>query len=142
MSYSKLFESGASTRNKSHFATLVMLAQSSGGIHPDQEKALLRFKSILDISDSSYEAILKNPKAYPVTPPNDSEQRIEWLHDLFKIVFADHELHDEEYKLLRKYATAIGYDNETAEYLVKRSIEIFSGALALEDYRYLLNKNR
>lgn len=142
MSYSKLFESGSSTRNKSHFATLVSLAQSNGEVHPDQEKALLRFKSILDISDSAYESIMKNPANYPVTPPNDSDERIQWLHDLFKIVFADRHLHDEEYKLLRRYATAIGYNDEDAEYLVKRSIEIFSGTLALEDYRYLLNKNR
>ncbi len=142
MSYSKLFESGASTRNKSHFATLVSLAQSSGEIHPDQEKALIRFKSILDISDSSYEAILKNPALYPVTPPNDTEERIAWLHDLFKIVFADRHLHEEEHRLLRKYARALGYNEEDAAYLVARSIEIFSGSLNLEDYRYLLNKNR
>lgn len=142
MSFSKLFESGANARSKSHFATLVRLAKSSGEIHPDQEKALKRFKAILDIADSSYELILKNPEQYPVTPPKDSEERIQWLHDLFKVVFADRELHEEEHKLLRRYATAIGYDDEAAEYLVKRSIEIYSGTLSLDDYRYLLNKNR
>jgi uncharacterized tellurite resistance protein B-like protein len=142
MSFSDLFESGASTRNKSHFAMLVSLAQSDGTIHPAQEQVLLRFKSILDISDSSYDKILENPSNYPVTPPNDSEERIQWLHDLFKVVFADHHLDDKEYRLLRKYATAIGYNDEDAKYLVERSIEIFKGHLNLDDYRYLLNKNR
>ncbi len=142
MSFSALFESGASTRNKSHFATLVSLAQINGEVHPAQLTALLRFKSILDISDSSYEKILENPSIYPVTPPNDSEERIQWLHDLFKIIFADHVLDEREHRLLLKYATAIGYDDDTAKYLVERSIEIFSGHLNLEDYRYLLNKNR
>jgi hypothetical protein len=43
---------------------------------------------------------------------------------------------------LKRYATAIGYNDDDSEYLVKRSIEIFSGILSLEDYRYLLNKDR
>lgn len=141
MSFSSLFESGASARNKSHFATLVALAQVSG-MQEEEEVVLKRFKSVLDISDSDYTAILKNPKVYPVTPPNTSDERIQWLHDLFKIVFADHHMDENEYKLLKKYATAIGYNEEDAEYLVMRSIEIFSGHLNLEDYRYLLNKNR
>lgn len=49
---------------------------------------------------------------------------------------------ESEHKLLRKYATALGYNDDDAEYLVKRSIEIFSGHLNLEDYRHLLNKDR
>ncbi|PQJ31757.1 hypothetical protein BST92_07390 [Nonlabens arenilitoris] len=142
MSFSSLFESGESARNKSHFATLVSIAQSHDNMSAQETVVLERFKSKLDISDSDYAAILKNPSAYPVTPPTDSEERIQWLHDLFKIVFADHAMDDNEHKLLRRYATAIGYNDEDAKYLVDRSIEIFSGHLNLEDYRYLLNKDR
>lgn len=142
MSFSSLFESGESARNKGHFAMLVTIAQSNQTIGPEEAVVLARFKSKLDISDSDYASILKNPAAYPVTPPTDSDQRIQWLHDLFKIVFADHNMDENEYKLLKRYATAIGYNEEDASYLVKRSVEIFSGHLDLEDYRYLLNKDR
>jgi uncharacterized tellurite resistance protein B-like protein len=142
MSFSSLFESGASARNKSHFAMLVNLAYSNDQISPEEEKVLLRFKSKLDITDSDYTAILKNPSSIPVTPPTSGDERIQWLHDLFKIVFADREMDKVEHKLLKKYATAIGYNEDDSNYLVKRSIEIFSGHLGLEDYRYLLNKDR
>lgn len=141
MSFSSLFVSGASARNKSHFATLVTLAQASG-VKEEEKLILKKFKRRLDISEADYHAILKNPEHYPVTPPNSSEERIQWLHDLFKIVFIDHQMDEVEHKLLKRYATAIGYDDEQATYLVKRSIEIFQGHLSLEDYRYLLNKNR
>ncbi len=141
MSFSSLFESGQNARNKSHFAMLVSLAHSSG-LNEEETVLLARYKTVLDIKDSDYTAILDNPQGYPVTPPNTSEERIQWLHDLFKIVFADDQMTDAEYKLLRRYATAIGYSDEQADYLVKRSIEIFSGHLNLEDYRYLVNKNR
>ncbi|GAK88557.1 hypothetical protein JCM19298_3284 [Nonlabens ulvanivorans] len=142
MSFSSLFESGESARNKSHFATIVSIAQSHENVSAQETVVLERLKSKLDISDSDYVAILKNPSAYPVTPPTDSEERIQWLHDLFKIVFADHAMDENEHKLLRRYATAIGYNDEDAKYLVDRSVEIFSGHLNLDDYRYLLNKDR
>ena len=141
MSFSSLFESGESARNKSHFATLVNLAQVSG-MHEEEQVVLNRFKAILDISDADYDKIVENPKAYPVTPPNTTEERIQWLHDLFKVVFADHHMEEAEHILLKKYATALGYNDEDAEYLVERSIQIFNGHLNLEDYRYLLNKDR
>ncbi len=120
---------------------MVSLAQASG-MDKEELEVLERFKSKLDISDADYEAILKNPSNYPINPPNNSDERIQWLHDLFKIVFADHEMQEAEHKLLRRYATAIGYNDADAEYLVQRSIEIFSGHMNLEDYRYLLNKDR
>lgn len=143
MSFSSLFESGQHMRNKSHFASLVAIAVGSDNtIGAEEEKMLTRFKNRLDITDADYATILKNPKAVPVTPPTTSEERIQWLHDLFKIVFANHHMSDREYALLKRYATAIGYNEEDSAYLVKRSIEIFSGHLTLEDYRYLLNKDR
>lgn len=141
MSFSSLFETGQSARNRSHFAMLVNLAQSSG-LKEEETVMLARYKTVLDISDEDYVEILKNPKNYPVTPPTTSEERIQWLHDLFKIVFADHQMDEKEHVMLRKYATAIGYSDEDALYLVERSIEIFSGHLNLEDYRWLLNKKR
>lgn len=142
MSFSSLFETGQSARNKSHFASIAAIAVTTGGIGADEEKVLLRLKNSLDINDEDYATIIKNPTSYPVTPPTTSLERIQWLHDLFKIVFADHEMTDKEHVLLKRYATAIGYNDEDAEYLVARSIEIFSGHLNLEDYRYLLNKDR
>jgi hypothetical protein len=141
MSFSSLFVSGESARNKSHFATLVALAQVSG-MQEEEEIVLNRFKSVLDISDADFDQIMKDPKLYPVAPPTTSDERMQWLHDLFKIVFADHRMDESEHKLLRKYATALGYNDDDAEYLVKRSIEIFNGHLNLEDYRHLLNKDR
>ena len=56
------------------------------------------------------------------------------------MIFADHEIDDHERFLIEKYAIGLGYNAETAQHLIKRSIEIYSGGLDFEDYRYLLNK--
>ena len=45
MSFTSLFESGTSARNKSHFATLVSLAQSSG--MKEEETVMLGINKML-----------------------------------------------------------------------------------------------
>ncbi|MBK5213144.1 MAG: TerB family tellurite resistance protein [Flavobacteriaceae bacterium] len=140
MSFTDLFESGEHSRNLGHFASIANIASVHGVINAEEEKMLKRFAQKLDIDETEYEAVLKNPGKYPINPPNDAERRLERIHDLFEMIFADNEIDDHERFLIEKYAIGLGYDVATAQHLIKRSIEIYSGGLDLEDYRYLLNK--
>ncbi|MGO3184283.1 MAG: TerB family tellurite resistance protein [Aequorivita sp.] len=140
MAFTNLFESGEHSRNLGHFASIANIASVHGQVHPEEEKLLKRFARKLDIDADEYTEVLKNPDKYPINPPNDSERRLERIHDLFEMIFADNEIDDHERFLIEKYAIGLGYDAKTAQHLIKRSIEIYSGGLDLEDYRYLLNK--
>ena len=60
--------------------------------------------------------------------------------DLFKMIFSDFEIDDDELVLIERYAIGLGYTEDLARKLIKRSIQIFQGGLDLDDYRYLLNK--
>ena len=138
MSFTDLFESGEHKRNLGHFASIANMAAINGALNDEEEKLLRRFAKKLDIDESEYEAVLKNPGKYPINPPNDADRRLERMHDLFKMIFADHEIDDHERFLIEKYAIGLGYTAELAQKLIKRSIEIYSGGLDMEDYRYLL----
>ena len=116
------------------------MASIDGELNPEEEKMLKRFARKLDIDEDEYTAVLKNPGKYPINPPNSSERRLERIHDLFQIIFADHEIDDHERFLIEKYAIGLGYTAEIAQDLIKRSIAIYSGGLSFEDYRYLLNR--
>ena len=140
MSFTDLFKSGEHSRNLSHFASLVTLASIQGEIKETEAKLLKRFARKLDITEQEIEKVLKNPTKFPINPPNSADERLERMHDLFKIVFADHEIDDEEHQFLEIYAIGLGYTEELAAKLIKRSIQIYMGGLDLEDYRYLLNK--
>ena len=140
MSFSDLFGSGEHLRNLGHFAAIVNMATVDGEIKPEEQKVLERFARKLDISESEYSKVIENPNAFPVNPPNNFERRLERLHDLFTIIFADHEIDSNEAYLIKKYAIGLGFSTETAEDLIKRSVQIFSGKLNFEDYRYLLEK--
>ena len=140
MSFTDLFKSGEHSRNLSHFASLVTLASIQGEIKETEAKLLKRFARKLDITEQEIEKVLKNPTKFPINPPNSADERLERMHDLFKIVFADHEIDDEEHQFLEIYAIGLGYTEELAAKLIKRSVQIYMGGLDLEDYRYLLNK--
>ena len=140
MSFTDLFESGEHKRNIGHFASIANMAAVDGELNPEEEKLLRRFARKLDIDESEYEEILKNPTQFPMNPPNDADRRLERMHDLFEMIFADHEIDENERKLVEKYAIGLGYTDALAAKLIKRSIEIYQGGLDMEDYRYLLNK--
>lgn len=140
MSFTDLFESGEHKRNLGHFASIANIASINGELNEFEEKLLRRFARKLDISEEMYEMVLKNPSKYPINPPMDADRRLERMHDLFEMIFADHEIDENERKLIEKYAIGLGYTEELAAKLIKRSIEIYDGGLDMDDYRYLLNK--
>lgn len=140
MSFINLFGSGNHARKLGHFSTLVNTALIDGPLKTAEEMLLLRFARKFDITELEYNEILKNPKKYPIYPPNSAEVRLKQMHDLFSIIFADHNIDADEVKMLRKYAIAIGYPAEEAKRIIDRSIQIYSGGLNFEDYEYLLQK--
>jgi len=140
MSFTDLFESGEHSRNLGHFASIANIAAINGDLSIEEESMLRRFARKLNIEEDEYKAVLKNPAKYPINPPNDADRRLERMHDLFDMIFADHDIDEEEHALIEKYAIGLGYTEELAQKLIKRSIQIYQGGLDMEDYRYLLNK--
>lgn len=140
MSFTDLFESGEHKRNLGHFASIANMASADGKFNEAEEKMLRRFARKLNIDESEYDMVIENPTKYPINPPMDADRRLERMHDLFEMIFADNEIDENEHKLIEKYAIGLGYTEELAAKLIKRSIEIYQGGLDMDDYRYLLNK--
>ena len=138
MSFVDLYGNSDHKSNLAHFASLATLAAVDGEVGPEEKLLLDSFARKLDISAVEYKEIMKKENKYPIHPPVSLERRLERLFDLFKIIFADHNVDDNEMILLRKYATGLGFSDEKAEAIIKRSIAIFSGKLDFEDYLYLI----
>ena len=141
MSFTDLFESGMHRKNLAHFAAMVNIAASDDHIDESEMTLLNRMAHKLNISDDEFKKVLKDPNQYPVHPSLSADDRLERMLDLFKIIFADHTIDDEERVLIEKYAIGLGYTHESAKVLIEKSIKIFKGGLDLDDYRFLLNKN-
>lgn len=142
MSFTDLFESGEHKRNLGHFASIANMAAIDGALNADEEAKLKRFARKLNINESEYLEVLENPSKYPINPPMSADIRLERMHDLFEMIFADHVIDEEEHNLIERYAIGLGYTEELATKLIKRSIDIYQGGLDMDDYRYLLNKKK
>lgn len=142
MSISDLFGSGEHIRNLSHFAAIVNLAAVDGDINEAEEEQLKRFARKLDITDEEYAKIIKKPSEFPISAYNSAEKRLERLHDLFRIVYADHYIDEEETDLIKKYAIGLGFSSDASGDIINKSVKIFSGQLTFEDYKYLVEKKQ
>lgn len=140
MSLEEFFKGGSHMRKLGHFSALVNMALIDGPLSTEEEFLLLRFARKLDINELQYNEIVKNPHKYPVYPTNSQEIRLKQLHDIFRIIFADGEIDQEEADFLNRYAIALGFKEAEANKIIKRSIEIFTGGLDFEDYEHLLQR--
>lgn len=138
MSIKDLYGNPEYSSNLAHFAALATLAASDGPIMEDEQQLLDRFARKLSISDKDYEEVMDPANKYPIAPQVNSEQRLERLYDLFKIVFLDHKVDDQEMILLKRYAIGLGFSSEGADQVIERSVAIFSGKIAFDEYLYLL----
>jgi uncharacterized tellurite resistance protein B-like protein len=127
-------------RNLAHFANIASLAAVDGEINAEELKVVDRFARKMNISEEDYNEVMKKSNKYPIEPPHGSEERLERLYDLFKIVYADNMIDEDEVNLLKKYALGLGYTSEKANSIIKKSIAIFGGKIDFEDYSYLVKK--
>ena len=128
--------------NLAHFGALATLAAVDGEINPKEKVVLDGFANKLNITDQEYKEVMKKSNKYPIEPQNDAEKRLERLYDLFRIIFADHDVDDEEMVLLKKYAIGIGFPLKRVDKLIEVSVAIFSGRIPFDDYVMLLVKHR
>ncbi|WP_420321251.1 TerB family tellurite resistance protein [Flagellimonas sp.] len=135
-----LYEHGDHRKNLAHFATLATLAAVDGEINPNEKALLDKFAFKLDITDAEYKEVMKKENKYPIETPHSGEKRLMRLFDFFQVIFSDHEIDDVERKMVEKYAVGLGFPTKKAEEIIKKSIAIFTGKIAFEDYLYLMEK--
>ncbi|NVK08045.1 MAG: TerB family tellurite resistance protein [Tenacibaculum sp.] len=139
MSIVDLYESSKHRNNVAHFSAIVNLAIIDGDLNEDEEKLVNRFARKLDITEAEYKEIVENSKKYPVVPQAKTDDRLERLLDLFKIIYSDHEIDEAELKLILRYAIQLGFSQERAEEIIYKTTKVFSGKIDLDQYKSILS---
>lgn len=134
MSYSDLFNNEFKQRNIGHFASTVYMALADGKISEQEKVFLDRLANNLEISESEYEEILKNPLKFNLNPPHLQAERLERLYDLVKIVDADKQLGDVQEKLLIRFGLALGFSQEKVEYITTKALALVEEKITLDDF--------
>jgi len=138
MSILDLYYHSEKRKNLAHFAAMATLAAIDGEVNPREKEVLDRFARKLDITNEEFKEVMKKSNKYPIEPQHSSKERFERLYDLFKMIFADHDVDDEEMVLLKKYAIGLGFPSRKADKIIEKSVAIFSGRIDFDDYLYLI----
>ena len=141
MSLNDLFYQESHENNLAHFASMATLAAQDGVVTKKEEQLLKVFARRLNIEEHDYKSITKDPSQYKIVPVNSADKRLERLMDLFKIMIIDKDIADEELSLLRRYALALGFQEDNANRIINRGIRIFNGDINLEEFKYLLQRS-
>ncbi len=141
MSILQVFEHGKQHSNVSHFAAMARLAAADGMINKDERELLVKMAEKLDIGEHIQAEVLKNPGKYPLEPIHSREDRLERLHDLFRLIYIDHDIDVDEIALIKRYAVGLGCNARKADEVIRKSMALFGGKIGLEDYILLMNRD-
>jgi uncharacterized tellurite resistance protein B-like protein len=125
---------GEQKRNIAHFASIVRLSLADNVISEGEEKLLKRLAKKFNILEEKYKEILNSAKEYPVNAPHNYDERIEYLYDLAKMVYADENASSEEAKVLRKICIGLGFPLNNVEKVADEAIHLILNNNDLEDF--------
>ncbi len=134
MPISDVYSSGKHKQEIGHFANIVKIAKTDNTITKEENELLKRTAKKLNISDNEYNKILENPENYPANPPINYDERIERLHVLTKMIFADGEVNREEVKVMRKIAVALHFPIKNIEKVCDEAIHLVLNENSLEEF--------
>ena len=123
MSISDIYSSGFKNRNRDHFAAIVRVALSDVIINDDEQAFLNRTAINLEVEEEEYQNILKNADTYKINPPSTTQNRLERLYDLTRMVYADSIADEGEKSLLKRLVTGLGFSTDADE-IVNKAIEL------------------
>ena len=138
MSRQEEFEIKDPSSRLNHFANIASIAIKGNKITEVEQATLQKMARKLEIPEDKIKEVLKNPQAYPVSHVNSKEQRLEYLFNLFKMIYSDARLDEVERLLIKRFAIGMGYQPDQAEKIIQRSTRLFSGQFSFDDYQYFI----
>ena len=102
------------TELQSHFLRLYQIACSDNNFHVLEMKQLYKFAELRGIETEYLNSILTNP-VHQLEIPASIEKKIEYLYDLAIMIWADKQVTEDEYNLLKKYCETFEFLSENVD---------------------------
>lgn len=132
--------SGEQKRNIEHFASIVGLALADEVITEGELKLLKRLAKRYHILEEKYNEIIENPSKYSIHTPHSYNERIEYLYDLTKMIYADNEVSLKEVGVLRKICVGLGFPLNNVEKVSDEAIHLVLNNNDIEDFTKAVKK--
>jgi uncharacterized tellurite resistance protein B-like protein len=128
-----------SNKLKSHFLRLYQMAFSDDNFDKLELKMLYHFAEQRGVSEEQLQQVLLNPFTDDAAIPDTLNQKIEYLNDLAKMIWADGIVTEDERNTLIKYCKRFGFLNENLNQLVDFLLECAKDDLSVEDILLKIN---
>lgn len=128
-----------SNKLKSHFLRLYQMAFSDDSFDKLELKMLYHFAESRGVSESQLQEILINPLVDDTQIPDTLKQKIEYLNDLAKMIWADGVVTEDERNTLLKYCKKFGFLDENLEDLANFLLKCAKENLNVEEIMSEIN---
>jgi len=128
-----------SNKLKSHFLRLYQMAFSDDNFDKLELKMLYHFAEERGISEEQLQQVLLNPLTEDTEIPETLDQKIDYLNDLSKMIWADGVVTEDERNTLLKYCKKFGFLDENLQQLVDFLLECAKEDLSVEDIILKIN---
>ncbi len=118
---------------KSHFLRLYKMALSDDNFDVLELNMLYHFAEERGIPKEELEKLLLNPIDHESIIPEGLDERIEYLYDLAKMIWADEKITEDERNTLKKYCRKFGFLDENIEDLTEYLLECAKKDIKMEE---------
>ena len=129
-----------SNKLKSHFLRLYQMAFSDDNFDKLELKMLYYFAKERGISEEQLQQVLLNPPIENTEIPDNLNEKIDYLNDLSKMIWADGVVNEDERNTLLKYCKKFGFLDENLNELVDFLLECAKEDLTVEDILLKINE--
>ncbi|OPC21839.1 hypothetical protein BAX95_17210 [Elizabethkingia meningoseptica] len=123
---------------KAHFLRLYQMAICDDNFSSLELKMLYRFAEERGITSKNLDEILMNPVDTKNALPHTLEDKVDYLYDLVLMIWADHQVDDNERSALEKYIKLFGFVEENVPAIADYLLEAVKNGKTKSDILYEL----
>ena len=116
---------------KSHFANLYNMVMADDKVKPEELAQLYAIGKRHGISEDEFNKILLSPIDF--VKPNTLDKKVEYLYNLAEIIYADHDVDENEVATLKRYCVKFGFEPENSDEIADFLIESVKSGDSLQD---------
>jgi len=125
---------------KSHFLNMYLIALSDSDFVEDEMKEILKIGADKGITEEEFHQIIMNPINVSFQIPNDTIEKIEYLFDFAKIIWADGKVDEYEKRSLFNFCKKFDFDEDVAKELTEWLLKIAEEDITHEQLHIEIDK--
>jgi len=115
MSFKDFITPDGNKVNKDHFIHLVQVAEIDGKIDSQEMEVLHKEGIKFGLTSVEIDNIIDKERDFHYSPPYSLQEKFDEIYNISVLILSDNEVSEAERKMLRRYAIAAGFDDDTIE---------------------------